>query len=345
MRDALFWHSIDGRVQCELCPHLCRIAPGKRGICGIRENRDGKLQTLTYGRPVSLAIDPVEKKPLFHVHPGSTIYSVGMAGCNLKCVFCQNYSISQALPEDLDSYEAPPDVLVRKAEESGCLGIAFTYNEPVISAEYALDTFRLAHEKGLYTCLVTNGYVSADPARHLAEHLDCANVDLKSSEAEFYRRLCKAPHLEAVKEAMRIWNAEGVALEITNLLIPGHNDAPGVVDGVIDFVLELGSETPLHFSRFHPTYLLRDVDPTPQATLERAVHRAKEKGLRYVYAGNVFGSEYEHTYCPSCSSIVIERHGFLVGKTSLDANNHCSKCGEPIRLLGRPAKGRTRAFL
>jgi pyruvate formate lyase activating enzyme len=338
VKEASFWHQSDGSVECELCPHECRIGEGKRGICRVRENRGGRLYALTYGRPVSLAVDPVEKKPLFHVHPGSTIYSVGLAGCNLKCSFCQNYDISQADPEDLRTYEAPPERIVRNAKDSGCMGIAFTYNEPAISIEYSMDTFRMAQKEGLYTCYVTNGYINPEPARRLGECLDCANVDFKSSQGEFYRKLCKAPDIDAVKETIRIWKEAGVWVEITTLLIPGHNDSREAVEGVIDFVLELGADTPLHFSRFHPTYMLTDVEPTPSATIEMAVARARERGLHYVYSGNTPGSKWESTYCPGCGSVVIERFGYRLGRIQLDEANACLKCGERIALLGRPSK-------
>jgi len=289
---------------------------------------------------VSLAIDPVEKKPLFHVYPGSTIYSVGLAGCNLKCSFCQNYEISQASPEDLDSYDAPPDALVKKAKDSGCLGIAFTYNEPAVSIEYSLDTFELARREGLYTCYVTNGYINPEPAREVGKYLSCANVDLKSSEAEFYRKLCRAPRIEAVKEAIRIWNEMGVAVEITTLLIPRHNDSQEAIDGVVEFVRELGPDIPLHFSRFHPMYMLTDVEPTPPETIERAVQMARGKGLKHVYAGNIFGSRWENTYCPSCGNVLIERHGYVLGKVALDAANRCKNCGQPVKILGKPVRQR-----
>lgn len=338
MKEAAYWHGEEGSIRCDLCPHECRIKEGKRGICRVREHRGGKLYALTYGKPVSLAVDPVEKKPLFHAYPGSSIYSVGNAGCNLSCSFCQNYDISQSDPEDLRSYEAPPAKLVENAKASGCRGIAFTYNEPAISIEYSIDTFKLARREGLYTCFVTNGYIKEEPAREVAKHLDCANVDLKSSEPEFYRKLCKAPRLDAVKDTIRTWDREGVFLEITNLIIPGHNDSEEVLEGVIDFVLELGPDTPLHFSRFHPMYLLRDVEATPSASVEKAVSMARDRGLRYVYAGNLPGSRWESTQCPRCGSTVIERFGYHLGKIELDDGNRCRNCGEAIRLLSVPLK-------
>jgi pyruvate formate lyase activating enzyme len=337
LKEASFWKSLeDDKVQCELCPHCCTLSHGKRGVCRIRENRGGVLFPLTYGRPVSLAVDPVEKKPLFHVYPGSRIYSVGLAGCNMRCAFCQNYDISQSDPEDLTSYDAPPKRLVEEAMETGSQGIAFTYNEPTISAEYAIDTFELARQEGLYTCFVTNGYVNPGPAREIAEYLDCANVDLKSSDPEFYRELCRAPEIEAVKEAIRIWNDAGVALEITNLLIPGKNDSPETLDGIIEFVLELGTETPLHFSRFHPAYKLRDVMPTPGGTVERAVQMARDRGIVHVYAGNLPGSRWENTTCPTCGSELIQRRGYYLGRIGLDDENKCEQCGRSLRLLGSP---------
>lgn len=263
---------------------------------------------------------------------------MGLAGCNLKCSFCQNYEISQASPEELDSYDAPPDVLVNKAKDSGCLGIAFTYNEPAVSIEYSLDTFELARKEGLYTCYVTNGYVNPEPAREIGKYLSCANVDLKSSETEFYRKMCKAPRIEAVKEAIRIWNDMGVAVEITTLIIPGHNDSQKAIEGVVDFVRELGPDIPLHFSRFHPMYMLTDVEPTPPETIDRAVQTARSRGLKHVYAGNIVGSRWENTYCPSCGNVVIERHGYLLGKVELDAANRCKNCGQPVKILGKPVR-------
>ncbi len=334
MKEALFWHPLDGSIQCDLCPHNCKIAPGRRGICRVRENRDGRLYALTYGRPVSLAVDPVEKKPLFHVYPGSDIYSVGLTGCNMRCSFCQNWEISQANPEDLPLYDVPPETVVKNALESGCRGIAFTYNEPTISIEYSIDTFKIAKKEGLFTCHVTNGYINPEPARELAKYLDCANVDFKSPEEGFYRRLCKAPRLEAVKEAIRIWKDAGVFVELTNLIIPGENDSPELIDGVIDFVSSLGKDTPLHFSAFHPHYQMRNVPPTPPDKVEWAVKHARERGLEYVYAGNLFGSRWETTYCPSCGSPVIERRGYLVAKVSLDHENRCTRCGHKIPILG-----------
>ena len=269
---------------------------------------------------------------------------MGLVGCNLKCSFCQNYEISQASPEDLDSYDAAPADLVKKARESGCLGIAFTYNEPTVSIEYSLDTFELARKEGLYTCYVTNGYINPDPAREIGRYLSCANVDLKSSETEFYRKLCKAPKIEAVKDAIRIWNEMGVAVEITTLVIPGHNDSPKAIGGVIEFVRELAPDIPLHFSRFHPMYMLTDVEPTPTETIDRAVQAARARGLKYVYAGNVFGSRWENTYCPNCGNVVIERHGYVLGRIALDSANRCKNCGQPVKILGKPVRQRPFAF-
>ncbi len=335
MKEASFWHPVNGTVLCDLCPHNCKIPLGRRGICRVRENRDGRLYALTYGRPVSLAVDPVEKKPLFHVYPGSDIYSVGLTGCNMRCAFCQNWEISQANPEDLPLYDASPETIVTNARQSGCQGIAFTYNEPTISIEYSIDTFKLAKKEGLFTCHVTNGYINPDPAKELAKYLDAVNVDFKSSKDEFYRRLCKAPRLDAVKEAIRIWKDRGVFVELTNLIIPEENDSPEIIDGVIDFVLSLGKDTPLHFSAFHPHYKMRNVPPTPPGKVEWAVKRARERGLEYVYAGNLFGSRWENTYCPSCGSVVIERRGYLVTKVNLDEENRCTNCGHKIPILGK----------
>ncbi len=344
MKEASFWDREDGSVACHLCPHECKIGDGKRGICKIRENRGVTLFALTYGRPVSLAVDPVEKKPLFHVYPGSDIYSVGLAGCNLQCSFCQNYELSQARPEDLASHDAPPETVVGNAKERGCRGIAFTYNEPVISIEYAMDTFEIAHREGLFTCFVTNGYINPEPAEEVAKLLDCANVDFKSSEPEFYRKLCKAPRLDSVKETIRIWDENDVSIELTNLIIPGENDSEEVLDGVIDFALEIGEDTPLHFSRFHPAYKLRDVPSTPTETIESAVIRARDRGLEYVYAGNIHGSKWENTYCPECGSVVVSRSGYSLDEINLDPGNRCKECGHEIPILGTATKRSSWSF-
>jgi len=332
LREARFWSPRqDGRIDCLLCPHACAIAPGHTGVCRVRLNENGRLWAITYGRPVAVHVDPIEKKPLYHFMPGSRILSLGMAGCNLSCAFCQNYDISQARPDDLPSTHLPPEDVVAAARRVGTPSIAFTYNEPTVSAEYVMDTAELAREAGIKIVMVTNGYVNAEVVPELYRHVDAANVDLKAFTEDFYRRHTGGA-LAPVLDALVAMKRAGCFLELTTLLIPGLNDSPAEVAKAAHWIVaNLGEDTPLHLSAFHPDYKMLDRPPTPPATLAAARLAALEAGLHYVYEGNV-RSEGSNTVCPACGAVVIRRVFNEVTAYELDANDRC-KCGKviPIR--------------
>lgn len=318
-----------GEIQCELCPKHCRVPKGKRGVCGVRENRDGKYYSLVYGNPCAVHLDPIEKKPLFHVLPSSASFSLSTAGCNLQCKFCQNWEISQASPEEVYSYDLPPDLVVKKAKEMNARSIAYTYVEPTIFYEYMLDTGLLAKKAGLLNVCHSNGFINPEPLRNLCQVMDAANIDLKGFTEAFYRDLCSG-ELAPVLETLKTLKREKVHLEITNLVIPTMNDEMSVVKEMCLWVKkELGPDTPIHFSRFYPLYKLRSLPPTPVSTLEKVRTAALSAGLEYVYIGNVPGHEGEHTFCPKCKKMVIQRTGYMVGVTHLKSGK-CGYCGKPI---------------
>jgi pyruvate formate lyase activating enzyme len=329
MKEALFYRKLkDKKVQCVLCPRRCVIAPGKRGFCRVRENRGGVLYSLVYGRLCSMGVDPIEKKPLYHFAPGSSCLSVCTVGCNLDCKFCQNWEISH--PEEIVGENIPPERIVEIAKKQGVEGISYTYTEPTIFYEYALDTMKLAKRAGFYNCWVSNGFTNPEPALEASRYLHAINIDIKGSEA-FYRRLCNAPSEAAVRKAAKLYKEQGVWVEITTLVIPGYNDSRKVLTEISRWVRKnLGPETPMHFSRFHPSFRLTDVRPTPTETLEMAHKIAVKEGLRYVYIGNVFGHRYESTYCPKCGRPLIERRGFGVA-----AMRDTCECGERLAMAGK----------
>ncbi len=318
-----------GEIQCELCPHRCRVAKGKRGICRVRENRDGKYYSLVYGNPCAVHIDPIEKKPLFHVLPGTASFSLATAGCNFQCKFCQNWEISQASPEDVDSKEFPPEAVVKEARESRCRSIACTYAEPTIFYEYMVDIGALAKKAGLLNVYHSNGFINPAPLKHLCKVLDAANIDLKGFTENFYRDLSNG-ELSPVLETLKTLKREKVHLEITNLVIPTKNDEMTVVKEMCFWIKkELGADTPIHFSRFYPLYKLKTLPPTPISTLDKARAVAYAAGLEYVYVGNVPGHEGENTFCPKCKKRIIQRTGYMVGEVNLKAGR-CKYCGKPI---------------
>lgn len=329
LHEAMWYKKLPGgKVQCELCPFRCTLDEGERGICGVRVNIKGTLRSLTYGKPAALNIDPIEKKPLFHFLPGSKALSVATVGCNLSCNFCQNWTLSQSAPEDAPHQNVSPEELVRKAIDTGCQSIAYTYSEPSVWYEYMFDTAVEAHKKGIKNVWVTCGYINEAPLRQLAKYLDAANVDLKG-DAKFYRDYTRSS-VAPVKRTLVVLKEMGVWVEVTNLLIPGANDSPEQIREVCRFVKDsLGADTPLHFSRFHPDYKLKDRTPTPMETLEMAYQIAKDEGLKYVYIGNVPGSTGENTYCPSCHKLVIGRLGYTITNYKLK-NGKCEHCGCPI---------------
>jgi pyruvate formate lyase activating enzyme len=318
-----------GAIQCELCPHRCRVAKGKRGICRVRENRDGKYYSLVYGNPCAVHLDPIEKKPLFHVLPGTTSFSLATAGCNFYCKFCQNWEISQAAPEDVYSYEVPPELMVNRAKEIGARSVAYTYVEPTIFYEYMVDIGALVKKSGLINVYHSNGFINPGPLKNLCKVLDAANIDLKGFSDHFYQELCGG-NLEPVLETLKTLKREKVHLEITNLVIPTKNDEmPMVKEMCLWIKKELGSETPIHFSRFYPLYKLKTLPQTPVSTLDKARAVALSVGLEYVYIGNVPRHEGENTFCPKCKKMLIQRTGYMVGEINVKAGK-CKYCGKPI---------------
>jgi pyruvate formate lyase activating enzyme len=335
MKEALFYEKTgeQDRVKCVLCPRFCVIAEGNRGFCRTRENVKGSLYAPYYGKPSSVGIDPIEKKPFFHFAPGSLTFSIATIGCNLACSFCQNWELSHPKHE-LPNENIPPERVVEIAKEQGAQGIAYTYTEPTIFYEYALDTMKLARKAGLYNVWVSNGYTSPEPVRKAARYMDAINVDLKG-DIQFYKELCSVPDEDPAKEALKIYKKGGVFIEITNLVIPGYNDSPEQVRKLVEWVKKsLGPDTPIHFSRFHPQHRLTDVKPTPVKTLERAHNIARKAGMKWVYVGNVPGHVAESTHCPNpkCGkSVLIERTGF----ESRIASKTCPKCRSKLLLEGK----------
>jgi pyruvate formate lyase activating enzyme len=331
LKEALYYSAEpEGKVRCSLCPHQCLIKNGKTGKCGVRKNNDGTLFSLVYGRVIAAHVDPIEKKPLFHVEPGSQSFSVATVGCNLTCRHCQNADISQ-MPRDhhaIQGHHLPPEKAVRMARERGCRSISYTYTEPTIYFEYAYDTAVLAAEEGLLNIFVTNGYTSPQALRTIAPFLAAANVDLKAFSDDFYRRICGA-RLAPVLETLRLYRELGVWLEVTTLVIPGENDGDQELGEIAAFIAgELGTHVPWHVSAFHPRYHLTDHLRTPAETLRRACRIGRDAGLRYVYEGNVPG-EGEDTICPSCSATVLTRNGFRVREDRL-RDGRCPDCGGAV---------------
>jgi pyruvate formate lyase activating enzyme len=326
----------DKKVRCNLCNHRCLIKDGKRGICAVRENEGGILKTLVYGRLIAQHVDPIEKKPLYHVLPRSLSYSIATVGCNFKCRFCQNADIAQ-LPSDHegmilgDSY-TPQDV-VTAALRANCQSISYTYTEPTVFFEFAHDTAIIAHEKGLLNVFVTNGYMTAEALHMIQPYLDAANVDLKAFSDEFYKEQCSAKR-KHVMETLELMKSLGIFVEVTTLLIPGLNDDPGELRELAAFMAEsLGPDTPWHISRFHPTYKLTDRPSTPAESIHTARRIGLEAGLRYVYSGNLPGDEGENTFCYGCGLTLIERWGYRISKNVI-AEGKCPQCGNTIRGIG-----------
>jgi pyruvate formate lyase activating enzyme len=332
MREALFWEKLsDLKVRCRLCRFNCVIEPGWQGRCGVRENREGKLYSLVYGRAIAESIDPIEKKPLFHFLPGSSSYSIATAGCNFRCLHCQNYQISQATGLDLTHYrlDIPPDVAVAQALAGNCASIAYTYTEPTIYFEYAFDIASLARERGLRNIFVTNGYTGREALETIAPLLDAANVDLKGFREKFYREVTGAS-LQGVLETLKLYVELGIWLEVTTLVIPGCNDSDEELRDIARFIAgELGPEVPWHVTAFFPTYKILDRPRTPAATLRRGRDIGFAAGLRYVYVGNTSDEEGESTFCPACGAKVIDRSAFSLRGMRLK-DGACEFCGEKL---------------
>ena len=329
---ARYWHPLDdGRVQCDLCPRACRLACGQRGFCFVRECVDARMELTTYGRSSGFCVDPIEKKPLNHVAAGSGVLSFGTAGCNLACRFCQNWEISTVRSLDALTDQASPDAVAAMARSLGCRGVAYTYNDPVVFAEYAGDVAMAVHQAGLLNVAVTAGYINPEPRADFFAHMDAANVDLKSFDAGFYRRIVGG-RLEVVLETLRyLVHQTDVWVEITTLLIPGHNDSDAELGALAAWIAnELGPDVPWHVTAFHPDNRMRQVPPTPVARLRRARAIGQEAGLRFVYTGNTVDPAGSTTSCPSCGLALVERAGFGLTRYDLTAKGHCPHCGAAV---------------
>ncbi|MCU0861698.1 MAG: AmmeMemoRadiSam system radical SAM enzyme [Methanomassiliicoccales archaeon] len=329
--EARFWKQHGDRLECQLCPHHCRIAEGKVGICGVRQNRGGRLCSLIYGKASSVHVDPMEKKPLFHFLPGESVLSLGSIGCNLGCAHCQNYTISQARFGSVYLNDLRPEDVVRLAKENHTRGVAFTYNEPTIWHEFAFDTFQLCREKGLRTIYVTNGFIELDPLRELAPFLSAMNIDVKGFREPFYREVCKA-RLAPVLAACELAHELGVHLELTYLIIPSRNDDQAEIRDFCRWAAsKLGRKVPVHFSRFHPDFRMMDLPATPVSTMHMASRVGREEGLSFVYLGNVWADE-EDTFCPRCRALNVRRNGYAVEKVAVK-DGRCSACGEDLNMV------------
>jgi pyruvate formate lyase activating enzyme len=332
LHPARWWHLLDdGRIQCDLCPRDCRLHEGQRGLCFVRQRSGDSMVLTTYGRSSGFCIDPIEKKPLNHFYPGSAVFSFGTAGCNLTCKFCQNWDISKSAEMDRLMDAAAPAEIAQAALRAGCASVAFTYNDPVIFAEYAMDTADACHAQGVKTVAVTAGYMHAAPRREFYARMDAANVDLKAFTEEFYFRLTGA-HLAPVLDTLKyLVHETDVWTEITTLLIPGKNDSPDEIRALSAWVRkELGPQVPLHFTAFHPDWKMTDVPATPAGTLTRARQIAQEEGLHFVYTGNVHDTEGGTTFCPSCHAALIERDWHRILRYDLTSDGRCPHCATVI---------------
>jgi len=330
MKEAMFYEKLaDNRVKCHLCNHLCVIGENKRGICAVRENRDGTLYSLVYGKLVASGVDPIEKKPLFNFLPGTRSFSIATAGCNLRCLWCQNWHISQLKSDRMiPGEDTTPEAVVDMATSHGCKTIAYTYTEPTIFIEFALDVMKLAHRAGIKNVFVTNGYISGEVLREIAPYLDAGNVDLKAFSDETYRKMCGAK-LAPVLDTIRLYKELGIWLEVTTLVVSTVNDTEEELREIARFIADVGVEIPWHISRFHPQYMFPDAPPTKIEILHRAREIGIEEGLRYVYEGNIPGTGNENTYCYRCNELLIKRFGFDIVENHIE-NGKCCNCGAEI---------------
>jgi pyruvate formate lyase activating enzyme len=325
------WHALDdGRIQCDVCPRACKLRDGQRGTCYVRGRLGDELVLASYGRSSGYCVDPIEKKPLNHFLPGSPVLSFGTAGCNLTCRFCQNWDISKSKQDDTLAASAGPEAIALAAEQSGCRSVAFTYNDPTIFWEYAVDTAAACRERGIRSVAVTAGYMCPAPRAEFFSHIDAANVDLKSFDDHFYRHTCGA-ELGAVLDTLEFLAAGDVWLEITTLLIPGENDSTAELDAMTSWVVSnLGPEVPMHFTAFHPDYRMTDHERTPSATLRRAREIALGNGVHHAYTGNVHDPDGQSTRCPRCDRVVVRRDGYDIERYELDDVGRCRSCGEQL---------------
>jgi len=334
LKEAMFYDKISNKsVKCNLCYWNCTIPPGLVGFCRIRKNIDGKLYAMTYGKPCSYEVDPIEKKPFFHFWPGSMAFSFSTIGCNFRCLHCQNWQISQASLGKGSELDMPPEKIVEMTKEYHAEGIAYTYTEPTVFFEFCYDTGILAGKQGLYNVFVTNGYATPEVLEKSKDFLDASRIDLKGEE-EHYRKVCGGIKLDDVLENIKNTYKTGMHVEIITLVITGDNDNKEFVDRMANFLKEMNDEIPWHFTRFYPTWKMMDTPPTEVKTLEKMHDWAVDNGMKYVYIGNVPGHKYNHTYCPKCKEMVIERLGFSVSKINLTKDKKCPKCGEKIPIVG-----------
>ena len=332
-KEAILYEKIGKLLNCKVCERKCLISNGKRGFCDMRKNVDGKLWTLNYAAASSVAVDPIEKKPLFHFYPGSTVLSLGSVGCNFHCKHCQNWNISQGEFENISLREILPEDAIKLAKEYKCKSIAWTYNEPTMWLEYTIDSAKLAKKDGLKTVYVTNGYMTEESLESIGPYLDAANIDLKGMSNKFYKELCDARLQPVLDNIKRIYDKK-IHIEITNLMIPGYNDSEENIKALVNFMVdEIGVEVPLHFTRFFPYYKLKNVSPTAVADLEKAHKIATDAGMKYVYIGNVPSGTGENTYCYSCGDLLVGRDGYQIMADSLKNNKKCPKCGTGIDII------------
>jgi len=331
MKEARFYEKLDeSTVRCHLCPHNCKINESKRGICAVRENKNGVLHSLVYGKVVARSIDPIEKKPFFHFYPGSTSFSIATVGCNFRCKNCQNFDISQ-MPKNkkrIVGEDTTPQEIVDAAKHHNCRSISYTYTEPTIFFEYAYDVAKLAHEEGIYNVFVSNGYTTEEAIRAIAPYLDAINVDLKGLSDELYHKNCGG-HLQPVLDAIKLYKSLDVWVEVTTLVIPTLNDSEEDFRGLAEFIKSVGVDIPWHISQFYPTYKLTDLPRTPVTTLHEARDIGFEVGLRYVYEGNVPGEGRENTCCYNCGTLLIRRYGFQILENNM-SDSKCPNCGAEI---------------
>ena len=326
-----YWHKLeDGRVQCDLCPRECKLHEGQRGLCFVRENLNNEIVLTTYGLSSGYCIDPIEKKPLNHFLPGTPVLSFGTAGCNLACKYCQNWDISKSREMHTLADQASPELIAHAAEQLNCRSVAYTYNDPVIFHEYAIDVAKACREKGIKSVAVTAGYVSPEPRKEFYQYMDAANVDLKAFTEKFYYKLTGG-HLQPVLDTLLYLKHEtDVWVELTTLLIPGYNDTPEEIDDMTRWVVkELGPDVPMHFTAFHPDWKMLDVPSTPFETLTRSREIAINNGVRYAYTGNVHDEKGESTYCHQCGEKLIGRNWYVLSTWNLDEHGACKKCGTP----------------
>lgn len=326
------WHTLeDGRVQCDVCPRECRMHEGQRGLCFVRGVEGGEVKLYTYGRSSGFCVDPIEKKPLNHFLPGTSVLSFGTAGCNLACKFCQNWDMSKSREMDTLQDQATPEMLASAARRLGCASVAYTYNDPVIFMEYAMDVADACREAGVKSVAVTAGYMSPTPRAEFYKHMDAANVDLKGFTERFYKKICGAELGPVLDTLQYLKHETSVWMELTTLLIPGENDSDAEIDQMTRWIMDkLGPDVPLHFTAFHPDFKMMDKPRTPAETLTRARNQAIANGLHYVYTGNVHDAAGSSTYCVGCKQRVVERDWYQLGEWQLDAHGKCLHCGTQL---------------